>query len=209
MIKNKNSGVLIGYSGHGYVVAEAAIHAGINLIYYIDLKTIIQNPFNLEYLASDINLQFNGWNKSYEFIIGIGNNIIRENIGKSLLSRNQLIPTVIHPGASISDKIQFGLGVFIARGASVNPLAVIGNYSIINTSAVVEHECVIGSAAHIAPGAILAGNVTVGNRTFIGANSVVKQGVKIGNDVIIGAGSVIIRDVPDGITLVGNPAKKL
>ncbi len=209
MTENNKKIVLIGYSGHGYVVAEAAKIAGLEIRYYIDLVQNTVNPFNLEYLASDVDQAFSDWNKGYAFIIGIGDNRIRENISKKILAKNERMPAVIHPSASVSDKVQIGFAVFIARNASINPLAVIGDCAIINTAAVIEHECVIGSAAHIAPGTVLAGNVKVGDRSFIGANSVVKQGVTIGKDVIIGAGSVIIRDVPDGITVAGNPGKKI
>ena len=42
---------------------------------------------------------------------------------------------------------------------------------------------------------------------FIGAASIVLPGVTIGNDVVIGAGSVVTHDVPDGVVVVGNPAR--
>jgi maltose O-acetyltransferase len=37
----------------------------------------------------------------------------------------------------------------------------------------------------------------------------VLPGVTIGRDAIIGAGSVVTRDVPDGATVAGNPARLL
>ncbi|MDY0142884.1 MAG: hypothetical protein RBR97_13420 [Bacteroidales bacterium] len=41
---------IIGYSGHAYVVANAAIEMGIDLTHYCDIKTTESNPFQLEYL---------------------------------------------------------------------------------------------------------------------------------------------------------------
>jgi sugar O-acyltransferase (sialic acid O-acetyltransferase NeuD family) len=201
--------VVIGYSGHGWVLSEAAICSGFRLLYYIDLKQAARNPYNLSYLAPDIDENFQDWNSGYQYILGIGDNQTRFSIATRLAERNQLMPTIIHPDASVATNAEIGAGVFIAKNAAVNPLASIGDYTILNTSSVVEHECNVGCAAHIGPGTVLAGNVHVGNRTFIGANSVVKQGVTIGDDVIIGAGSVIIRDVSSGTKIVGNPGREI
>lgn len=33
------------------------------------------------------------------------------------------------------------------------------------------------------------------------------QGIKIGADVTVGAGSVVVKDLPDGVTAFGVPAK--
>ena len=41
----------------------------------------------------------------------------------------------------------------------------------------------------------------------VGANSVILPGVRIGENAMIGAGSVVTTDVPDGVTVCGNPAK--
>jgi acetyltransferase-like isoleucine patch superfamily enzyme len=46
----------------------------------------------------------------------------------------------------------------------------------------------------------------VGDRVRIGSNSTILP-VKIGNNVIIGAGSVVTKDIPDNVTVYGNPAR--
>ncbi len=206
---DKSEVVLVGYSGHGFVVAEAAMDAQLPPVYYTDKVINSKNPFELTYIGFDGAEDFAGWNKGYRFILGIGDNKIRESIAVKLLARREKILTIIHPNASLSKHIQIGSGVFISRNVSVNSFAVIGDFTILNTGAIIEHECQLGNSVHIAPGTVLAGNVEVGNRTFIGANSVVKQGVKIGKDVIVGAGSVVISDIADGKKFVGNPAKQL
>jgi sugar O-acyltransferase (sialic acid O-acetyltransferase NeuD family) len=201
--------VLIGYSGHGFVVGDAAISASIDLRFYAERNEVLKNPLNLKYLGFDGDSSFLGFKRNYAFILGIGDNTIRNNVGTRLLSLNEKIINVIHPTASISSSVSMGVGVFISKQVSVNPLVSIDDFVVINTAAVVEHECVIGRSAHIAPGAVLAGNVKVGHGTFIGANAVVKQGVVIGNNVIIGAGAVVLNNVPDFTSIVGNPAKKI
>lgn len=201
--------VVVGYSGHGIVVASAALKGGLNLKYYTELNERNLNPFGLKFLGSEAEEDFIGWTKNYSFILGVGDNYLRNKITNLILSHKKDILNVIHPHISVSDTVKIGLGNFIALNVSIPPLVVIGNYNILNTGCIVDHECQIGNFVHIGPGAVLAGNVEVGDFSFIGANSVIKQGVKIGKNVVIGAGSVILHDVEDNITLVGNPGRKI
>jgi perosamine synthetase len=94
-------------------------------------------------------------------------------------------------------------------GAVVNSGSRIGANAIVNTGATVDHDCVLADGAHVSPGANLAGGVVVGGNTHIGIRSSVIQGIQIGADSIVGAGAVVIRDVPPGVTVVGNPARIL
>jgi sugar O-acyltransferase (sialic acid O-acetyltransferase NeuD family) len=201
--------VLVGYSGHGYVVADIAIASHMNLRYYTDKSKIFKNPFDLSYLGFEGNLDYKFWDKDCSYILGIGDNLIRRKTADLLISKEVTLLNVTHPSASISTKVQFGIGNFISRNVSVNALVRIGDICILNTGCIIEHECVIGNAVHIAPGAVLAGNVEIGDNTFVGANTVIKQGVKIGRNVIIGAGSVILKDIGDNKKIVGNPGKEI
>ena len=194
--------ILIGYSGHALVIAEVAIENGNSIIGYSDKQQVVLNPFKLEYLGFEKDQDFIGWEKGCSFILGIGDNSLRQSIAKKIENKNKNIKTVIHSSASISVSSLIGDGTFINRNVSVNALAVIGKNVILNTGCIVEHECVLEDAVHIAPGA-------VGERSFVGANAVIKQGVVIGKDVIIGAGSVVIKDVQDGKKIVGNPSREI
>lgn len=199
---------LIGYSGHAFVVAEALNLSGLEGFFYSDLKEKSLNPYSLLYAGFEGSVDFK-WENFSHFALGLGDNKVRLDLSKKIIDLGKELLTVIHPTASIARNATVEKGSFIARNASINPLAKIGAASIVNTSAVVEHECNIGEGVHIAPGAILAGNVQVGKGAFIGANSVVRQGIKIGENAIVGAGSVVVRNIPSNKTYYGNPAKEL
>lgn len=49
--------------------------------------------------------------------------------------------------------------------------------------------------------------VTIGANVWIGGGAIILPGVTIGDDAIVGAGSIVTRDVPAGVTVVGNPAR--
>ena len=86
MLDNKN--VIIGYSGHAYVVAESFISNGNTLNFYTDLKETLVNPFNLSYLGFESSANFKGWGIPLNYILGIGDNNLREKAANLILNKS-------------------------------------------------------------------------------------------------------------------------
>jgi sugar O-acyltransferase (sialic acid O-acetyltransferase NeuD family) len=200
--------ILIGYSGHAFVVYGIATAAGKKVTGYCDNEEKKYNPFALRYFGKENSDVAEAVFKTEGFFIAIGDNVIREKIFNALLNKNLHPVNVIHPSAVIDGSATIATqGVMIAANATINPLAKIGAGAICNTACIIEHECIVGNFTHVAPGAVLCGNVKIGNNTFVGANAVIKQGIAIGNNVMIGAGAVVLKDVPDNVTVTGVPAQ--
>lgn len=199
--------VLIGYSGHAFVVADILHASGNAASFYCDKEEKHFNPWKLSYLGSESEKPALEIMRKKGVFIAIGDNSIRSKI-QNFLKSNKIIPAnAIHSSAIISLMTKItGAGIMIAPGAIINPLVTIGDGVIFNSGCIVEHECAIGSYAHIAPGAVLCGNVIVGKRTLIGAGAVVRQGLKIGENVVVGAGATVVKDIPDNAIVMGNPA---
>lgn len=207
---NRKGIILVGFSGHGYAAADCIVSAKRRLVGYCDVEEKNRNPFNIKYLGSENSEVAMASFKANECFIAIGDNHIREKIFNTLSKVDSInFTNIVHESAVISPMVTMEKAIMIGPNATINILTEINNGVICNTACIIEHECKIDAFAHIAPGAVLAGNVTIGKRSFIGANAVVKQGVTIGSDVTVGAGSVVIRDIPDGQTVVGNPARLL
>lgn len=118
-------------------------------------------------------------------------------------------PAVWHPSASVSKQSHLGLGVTINRLAAVSSGVKLGNHAQLNRSVSVGHDSTLDDFVTVGPGAVLCGNLVVKTGAYIGAGAVICPGVTIGQDAVVGAGAVVLRDIPDGTTWVGNPAKLL
>jgi sugar O-acyltransferase (sialic acid O-acetyltransferase NeuD family) len=117
------------------------------------------------------------------------------------------IPVLSHPSAVISESAFVGAGTQVLSQANISAGATLGEACIVNSNASVDHECRVGDGVHIGPGATLCGCDNVGSNAFIGAGSVILPRITIGNGSIVGAGAVVTKNVPPGLTVVGNPAK--
>jgi acetyltransferase EpsM len=193
---------LYGASGHAKVIIEILEMMGISVAGLFDDNSAVREL--LEYSVTRFPDNFDRENN--ELIISIGNNRVRKERSLSLDGRFGI---AIHPKAIISRRAIIEAGTAVMGGVTINADTRIGKHCIINSNASVDHDCVLGDYVHVSPNAVLCGNVTVGEGVHIGAGAIVIPGVNIGDWAVIGAGAVVIKDVPAGITMVGNPAKRI
>jgi sugar O-acyltransferase (sialic acid O-acetyltransferase NeuD family) len=142
-----------------------------------------------------------------ECFVAVGNADSRLTLLERLVRHGHSAATLVHRNATVSPNATCAHGCVVMAGAVVQTSAVLEVGVIVNTAASVDHDCRIGEGVHIAPGAHLAGDVCVGARTWIGVGAVVREGTRIGAGVTVGAGAVVVKDIPDGLTVVGNPAR--
>lgn len=101
-------------------------------------------------------------------------------------------------------------GTVVFPGVRLGHDTVLGSHVHVGFNAVVAHGARLGDFVTVCPGAVISGEAQIAAGAFIGAGAVVSHGgIRIGCDAIVGAGAVVIRDVPDGATVVGNPARRV
>jgi sugar O-acyltransferase (sialic acid O-acetyltransferase NeuD family) len=199
---------ILGASGHGKVVADTALSLGYGEIVFFDdawpdKRSI--GTWNVEGSTKELLQSLSDFDS---VMVGIGENRVRLEKQAVLLSAGAPMINFIHPAATVSSLSRVGLGTALFAGVVVNIDAALGAAVIVNTGATIDHDCVLHDGVHIAPGAHLSGNVHVGQCSWIGVGACVKQGVRIGADVMVGAGAVVVSDIPDAVTVVGNPARR-
>ncbi len=198
---------ILGASGHGKVVAEIAELTGWEEIVFFDDAFPKEKNIGMWQVQGTTDDLVSCADKFLSVIVAIGNNQIRLDKSKYLLSLGFILGRLIHPESIVSKYADIKAGTVVMAGAVVNPFTTIGLCSIINTSCSVDHDCVIGEGVHISPGVNVAGRVLIGDLSWLGAGSVVKQCVKIGSSVIVGAGAVVVNDIPNNLVVKGIPAK--
>ncbi|OYT16004.1 MAG: N-acetyltransferase [Bacteroidetes bacterium 4572_77] len=140
--------------------------------------------------------------------------------------------TVLYPDIEIGDGFEtgnnavirsntrIGDNVLVGTCAVIEGDCVIGNDVKLQTGVYVTRNCVIEDGAFLGPRVVTTNdkNMLYGNGdplkgaiikkdARIGANSTILPGITIGIGSVVGAGSVVTKDVPDGMTVVGNPSK--
>lgn len=109
----------------------------------------------------------------------------------------------------VMDDVEIGPGALLSPFVTLTSNIRIGRCFHANLYSYVEHDCVIGDYVTFAPGVHCNGNVAIGDHAYIGSGAVIRQGVRIGAGATIGMGAVVTKDVPPGVTVVGNPARTL
>ena len=112
----------------------------------------------------------------------------------------------LRPGTEIADDVHIGsfaelVRTRVGRGTRVPHVSYLGDTDL-------------GEDANIGAGTITANfdgtnknRTKIGDRAFVGVDTMLVAPVKLGRESRTGAGSVVTKDVPDGATAVGVPAR--
>ena len=139
------------------------------------------------------------------YILGIAIPKAKEKVAMLLRTRGATFESLIAPTAVIDEGVTFGEGCTFKDFSIVSRGALIGEF--VNVCGAVGEAkigdyCTLGAYCNVT-------NSEIGKRVFIGSQSFILNGKKIGDDVMIGAGSIVVNNVESGVTVFGNPAKRL
>ena len=146
--------------------------------------------------------------------IAIADSQVREKLNAKLVQDNIEIVNVIANNALQYDNIIMGKGSIICGFVHLTSNIKIGKGFHANIYSYIAHDCVIGDFVTFAPRVSCNGNVHIEDHAYIGTGAMLRQGTPdkpliIGKGAIVGMGAVVTKDVPAGITVVGNPARPL
>jgi sugar O-acyltransferase (sialic acid O-acetyltransferase NeuD family) len=200
---------LLGAGGHGKVVADAALASGWDIVEFYDDAWPGRTVNGHWPVLGDTAMLVQRAGEYEGVAVSIGNCAIRWERQLILRAAGAKLATIVHPRSWVSPFARLGPGTVVMAGGVINTDAVIGDAGIVNSDATVDHDCMLAHAVHVTPGAHLLGDVVVGAQSWIGVGAVARQGSRIGSNVIVGAGAVVVQDIPDGITVIGNPARPM
>ncbi len=142
-----------------------------------------------------------------EIIIAIGEPDARKKLWNKISEHKYSFATLIHPNVYIPESTKIETGTTICADAYISCDVKIGKNVYVQPKASIGHDCKVSNHSVLAPFVSLAGYCNIGEATYIGMSVPVKEKVNIGSESIIGMGSVVVRDIPDNVIALGNPAR--
>jgi sugar O-acyltransferase (sialic acid O-acetyltransferase NeuD family) len=112
------------------------------------------------------------------------------------------------PDLHLADRATMGVGCLFERHVSIGADAKLGNFVIVLSNTIIGYDVKVGSYSTLGSFVFIGGGAQIGEDVVIHPHSTILPDVKIGDGAIVGAGSVVIGNVPPGITVFGNPAKR-
>lgn len=143
------------------------------------------------------------------FFVAQGDPHWRKHYADIIEAKGGSFYTYISDRAYVVDTAQVGDGSYVSRWCSVSDNVVLGKHVILHPFTIVGHDAIVKNYGTLLSNVFLGGYTEVGECSQMSPKSMIVPHKRIGDNVIVGAGSVVMRNVEDGISVLGNPAKKI
>lgn len=128
---------------------------------------------------------------------------------QKILNKGGEFISLVHPTAILGNNAKIGKGCIIGAYANLSCDTIIGDYVTFSIKAAMGHDSSIGDFTHIGALTNISGFVKIGKKVTIHPCCNIIPHRKIGDTSTIGTGSVVLNNVKTGVTVFGNPAKKI
>ena len=141
--------------------------------------------------------------------LGIGAPKVRRQVAGRLRANLPGLdfPNLLHPTVVSGVSLEMGVGNLVGPGNIVGVQVTIGDFNYLNSACTVGHDARIGSCCVVNPGSNISGGVEIGDAVLVGTNAAILQYRKIGGNATVAAGALVNKDVPEGATVMGVPAR--
>ncbi len=141
------------------------------------------------------------------FVCALGDPQARRRFAAPLLAQGAefmcLVPTIHR-----AERVQIGQGCLFEHSVSLGPDAVLGDFVVMLSTSIIGYDVRIGAYSTVGSFVFMGGGVQIGENVVVHPHATILPGVKVGDGAVIGAGSVVVGNVPAGVTVFGNPAKR-
>lgn len=205
---------IYGASGYGkevYPLLKDQIDTNAEIV-FIDDGSKLKTLFGCRVLRYKDFLDLNKDN--YFVVIAIANGKIREKLTNQCLEDGIELFNIEAKNIVKLENVKIEDGYILNPFVTLTSDIKIGKSFQANLYSYVAHDCKIGDFVTFAPSVKCNGNVIIEDFAYIGTGAIIKQGktnkpLIIGKGAIVQAGSFVTKNVPEGMTVFGNPAVEL